>query len=130
MCLFVPIGDRGREEAAGIYLGGLVALCILILLLLKGLWVLKLYRLFRGAKVLIFMMVTIVLIILLLRYIHFRDFVLYMFSFFFLIWGMLNCAVSLGAKNSLVLAVAQMYESVANTALSLMLISTDGHGPL
>ena len=45
------------------------------------------------------------------RYLSLRDLTMFIMSFYFLIWGTLQCLVSLGVKGNAVMAAAQAYES-------------------
>ncbi len=112
----------------------MVVLAACVIVLLKGLWVLRMYRLFRGAKVVITTIVFGMLIVVLVRwargpspvfgagrpsafvpmarrYLSLRDLTMFIMSFYFLIWGTLQCLVSLGVKGNAVMAAAQAYES-------------------
>ena len=45
------------------------------------------------------------------RFLSLRDLTIFVMSFYFLIWGTLQCLVSLGVKGKAVMAAAQAYES-------------------
>ena len=52
------------------------------------------------------------------RYLSLRDLTMFIMSFYFLIWGTLQCLVSLGVKGNAVMAAAQAYESGSHACAS------------